>query len=70
MGTTRIRCYSCDRKLDENSRIYCVNVALEDQDVYVGSECFRKIKKAGAAGYQPPKGGPKLFLLCFHKPRP
>lgn len=31
------------------------------QIVFVGSECFKIIEKAGEAGYQPPKGGPKLY---------
>ena len=29
---------------------------------YVGPECFRKIKAAGSAGFQPPLGGPRLYI--------
>jgi hypothetical protein len=27
----------------------------------VGPDCFRHIERAGVDGYQPPRGGPKLF---------
>lgn len=55
-------CFSCGKKLGKKP----ATVTCEDeQDVRVGSECFKLIQAAGIVGYQPPKGGPKLFLLEF-----
>ena len=35
----------------------------DDQTVFVGPECFQKVARADEAGYQPPRGGPRLYLL-------
>lgn len=58
-------CYACDRPLKRNGdELEAYRVDTRDhQTVFVGPECFRKIKAAGDAGYQPPLGGPKLYLL-------
>jgi hypothetical protein len=53
------KCYACDKPLKKE---FLVDTR-DAQTVYVGSECYKKIKIAGEAGYQPPKGGPKLYLL-------
>lgn len=52
------RCFVCGKVL----RGPGINVQVidEDQRPWVGPECAKKIKKAGAAGYQPPSGGPRL----------
>lgn len=54
------KCFACDRKLGSNP---FVADTRDSQFVYVGSECFKYIKTAGDDGYQPPKGGPRLFLI-------
>lgn len=36
-------------------------LTIHGQMQYVGSECYRKIRKCGSLGYQPPLGGPRLF---------
>lgn len=54
------RCFACDRKL---SRSYALVDTRDDQVVYVGSECFKLIAAAGDNGYQPPKGGPRLYPI-------
>lgn len=55
------QCFACGRKLHEGmERIVDTRDA---QTVYVGPECYRKIKAAGEIGYQPPLGGPKLYLF-------
>ncbi|HJV96916.1 MAG TPA: hypothetical protein VJ608_12800, partial [Albitalea sp.] len=50
-----------DRTLYQPSVVY-----TEDGDgsntMWVGRECFKKIAAAGEGGYQPPLGGPRLFL--------
>lgn len=59
MGTKR-RCFACDRPLSPNP--YPVS-CVDDQWVYVGVNCWRMVRAAGSDGYQPPKGGPRLFPL-------
>ena len=60
-GTTN-RCYACNRKLGKSPKL----VTCEDeQDVYVGSECYKYIVVGAAQGYQPPLGGPRLYLFEY-----
>lgn len=56
------RRFACDRKLGNNSPKLVDT--RDDQRVHVGIECYRLVKAAGAAGYQPPKGGPRLYLCA------
>lgn len=37
----------------------------DDQNVFVGPDCYAHITKAGNTGYQPPKGGPVLVAGWF-----
>ncbi len=53
-------CFACDRKLGRNPALVDTR---DGQTVFVGSECFKLVKVAGEAGYQPPKGGPRLWLI-------
>jgi hypothetical protein len=54
------RCFACDRLLDiKKTLVRCA----DEQTVFVGDECYRRVKAAGETGYQPPKGGPRLYLL-------
>lgn len=52
------KCFACDKRLGKNPKMVDTRDA---QIVFVGSECFKMIEKAGESGYQPPKGGPKLY---------
>lgn len=54
------RCFACDKKLGKNPRLVDTR---DSQLVYVGSDCYKRIEKSGNDGYQPPKGGPKLYLI-------
>ena len=54
------RCFACGRKTGKNPRVADTH---EDQSVFVGSECYKLIRAAGDEGYQPPLGGPRLWLL-------
>ena len=54
------KCFACNRKLGINPPVADTR---DDQRVFVGSDCYLKIKKAGETGYQPPLGGPKLWTL-------
>jgi hypothetical protein len=53
------KCFACDRRLGRNPR----HAATSDgQAVAVGSECYKLI---GPDGYQPSKGGPRLYRARF-----
>ena len=54
------RCFSCGRKLGKNPALIDTR---DDQLAFVGRECYRLILAAGAAGYQPLQGGPRLYAL-------
>lgn len=55
------KCFACDRKLGGSPQLVDTR---DDQHVFVGAECFGLIVAAGNKGYQPPKGGPRLYLLA------
>lgn len=55
------KCFACGRPIIQGDG-YLVGCA-DEQDVGVGGECYRKIRKADVAGYQPPLGGPRLYVL-------
>ena len=55
---TKDKCFACDKILKEN---YFIVETDDGSSVYVGSECYKKIKKSKDKGYQPKKGGPILF---------
>lgn len=54
------QCFACGRKLGQKP--YLADTR-DSQTVYVGVECAKHIKRAGDEGWQPPKGGPKLYPL-------
>lgn len=60
MKRPKTKCFACDHALGKNPTLVDTRDA---QTVYVGSECLKKIKAAGESGWQPPKGGPRLYLL-------
>ena len=57
-------CFCCGKTLHMMCALTRVTCA-DDQTVLVGNECLKHIKKAKFEGYQPPKGGPKLYLMQF-----
>lgn len=58
--TQMTRCFACDRLMSLSP----VLVDTRDgQTVYVGKDCAKRVLAAGNDGYQPPKGGPKLYQL-------
>lgn len=61
------KCFACDRPLGgPSARAVTLDKA---QTVYVGWECYRHILSAGDKGYQPPKGGPRLFAVTHGEER-
>ncbi len=54
------KCFACDRKLGHNPHHVDTR---DDQWVVVGSECYKKIKKAGKDGWFYEKCGLRLWLI-------
>ena len=54
------KCFACDRKLGRNPAKV---TTLDGQTVFVGRECFKHISDCGYPGWQPPLGGPRLYLI-------
>ena len=56
------RCFACNRPLRTRNP---KRVDTRDaQVVYVGADCFKLVVAAGEGGYQPPLGGPRLFVIA------
>lgn len=55
------RCFACGRPLGAAKPVEADT--LEDQRVIVGPECARHIRAAGEHGWQPKRGGPRLYQL-------
>lgn len=54
-------CYACGRPmLGTGSRVLTEDDGHQRQ--YVGPDCYQHVVDAGELGYQPPKGGPRLFV--------
>lgn len=57
-GVYRTLCFACGREIHGGS----VSVWTADPQMqYVGPECAKYIRDAGPEGYQPSKGGPRLY---------
>lgn len=54
------KCYACGRKVGKSPKLVDTR---DGQTVYVGKECYEQVRAAGEKGYQPPKGGPRLYLI-------
>lgn len=64
-GRTEEKCFACGRSFRLNGYGVVVYhpwaLTLDGQRIQVGHDCYKKIVRAGEAGYQPPLGGPKLW---------
>lgn len=60
------KCFACDRPLGKNPQL--VQSAVDDQTMYVGSDCFKRVLASGDEGYQPPLGGPRLKVIPVSNP--
>lgn len=64
------KCYACGRGF-RRSDTRRFAVTSDGFTVYVGSDCHRHICSARGAGFQPPRGGPRLFKpspqTCAHE---
>lgn len=59
-GAAAARCFACGARLTASRRLVTCE---DDQTVHVGPERWRKIRGGDTSGWQPPKGGPRLYLL-------
>ena len=52
-------CFACDKLIlvPNPKQAWTADPQMQ----HVGANCFAKIKAGGTDGWQPPKGGPRLF---------
>jgi hypothetical protein len=55
-----MKCFACDKKM--KNRKYLIRCE-DEQTAFVGPECYKYVEKSGECGYQPPLGGPRLFVI-------
>jgi hypothetical protein len=59
------KCYACGTPFRRNGHgvipFHPEALTSDGQRQFVGFDCMKKITAAGAAGFQPPAGGPRLF---------
>lgn len=55
-----MKCFACNKRIQHGGGLA---ITADGQLVNVGMECFNRIQKAKAAGYQPPLGGPRLYRV-------
>ena len=65
-----IRCFACNRVIDLPKPAKVVVTSDGAQLVYVGPDCYKLVVQAGATGYQPPRGGPRLFIQTHRRYEP
>lgn len=56
------QCFACQRAISPTARIETAWTS-DPTSVHVGAECWKKICAGGTEGWQPPKGGPRLFQV-------
>lgn len=59
------RCFACGRNIGHRGEGLVVDTRY-GQTAPVGPECYEKSIAAGDEGYQPTKGGPRLYPLAAH----
>lgn len=52
------KCFSCGAIL----KVWRVAFTIDGQSVFIGSSCAKKTARSGSAGWQPDRGGPRLFI--------
>lgn len=58
------KCFACGKRLSKNKLGQHLADTRDGQtNLPVGSDCYKKIISAGELGYQPPKGGPRLYWI-------
>jgi len=53
-------CFACGKGMQSIGRPVDTR---DGQEPWVGPDCYQHVKEAGEAGYQPPGGGPRLWLV-------
>lgn len=56
-------CFACGRPMRGGQGAYLVDTR-DAQTVFVGANCFKKIRAMRDDGWQPPLGGPRLYLIA------
>jgi hypothetical protein len=62
------KCFACGRKFRGGTLgpVYHPRaITIDGQQVLVGHDCAKKIAESMADGYQPPLGGPRLWIDLY-----
>ena len=51
------KCFACGATL----KVWRMAFTIDGQSVFIGSSCAKKTARSGAVGWQPDRGGPRLF---------
>jgi hypothetical protein len=62
------QCFACGARLARPEFVFTADRMSDGRhyEVYVGPECFKHVIAGGESGYQPPRGGPRLFSHVEH----
>lgn len=55
-----MKCYACGKDVRTTRYAYTADDGQQQQPV--GPDCYRAISHFGKSGYQPPRGGPRLYV--------
>lgn len=59
-----MKCFACNRRHSQEAKWSYVITEDGAQTVLVGPSCYANVRKMDKlGGYQPPLGGPRLFLI-------
>ena len=63
------KCYACGKRFRLNSYnvipYHPYVLTFDGQKQFVGSDCYRRIQESESKGYQPPRGGPRLWVELY-----
>ncbi len=65
------KCFACNRAFRRNAFGAIVHpqaITIDGQRVAIGHDCNKKIAASEREGYQPPLGGPRLWLDMYAPP--
>lgn len=56
----KLRCFACGKVIRTGGKKHLADTR-DGQLVWVGPDCFKHIEDGWNLGYQPPRGGPRLY---------
>lgn len=65
------QCFACGTRMSRPNFVFTEDRMSDGRhyEVHVGPECFKRVIHSGESGYQPPRGGPRLYSHVEHAHR-